>query len=74
MRLCLTRMQTLADKLSKKLRSLRGDVPQRAFARKLGVSVATLNRLESCQQNVTLATLERFCTRLKCRIGDLFDE
>ena len=67
-------MQTLADKLSRKLRALRGDMPQRAFARKLGVSVATLNRLESCQQNVTLNTIEKLCTRLKCGIGDLFTE
>jgi len=67
-------MQTLADRLAKKLRALRGGVPQRTFARKLGVSVATLNRLESCQQNVTLNTIEKFCRRLKCKVGDLFDE
>ena len=67
-------MQTLAENLAKKLRALRGGVPQRAFARKLGVSVATLNRLESCQQNVTLGTLEKVCARLKCKIGDLFEE
>ena len=67
-------MQTLADKLAKKLRTLRGDMPQRPFARKLGVSVATLNRLESCQQNVTLNTIEKLCVRLKCGIGDLFAE
>jgi transcriptional regulator with XRE-family HTH domain len=29
-----------------------------SFARKLGVSVATLNRLESCRQNVTLKTVK----------------
>ena len=67
-------MQTLADRLAKKLHALRGDVPQRAFARKLGVSVATLNRLESCQQNVTLSTIEKICKRLKCKIGDLFED
>ena len=67
-------MQTLADKLAKKLRALRGYMPQRTFARKLGVSVATVNRLESCQQNVTLNTIEKLCARLKCRVGDLFEE
>ena len=67
-------MQTLAKKLAANLRKLRGDMPQRAFARKLGISVATLSRLESCQQNVTLTTLEGFCTRLKCKIGDLFED
>ena len=67
-------MQTFANRLAKKLRALRGDVPQRTFARKLGVSVATLNRLESCQQNITLKTLEKLCVRLKCKIGDLFEE
>ena len=67
-------MENLANRLAQKLRALRGDVPQRTFARKLGVSVATLNRLESCQQNVTLKTLEKLCARLKCKIGDLFEE
>jgi DNA-binding Xre family transcriptional regulator len=67
-------MQPLAKILAKRLRALRGGAPQRAFARRLGVSVATLNRLESCQQNVTLGTLEKLCTRLKCGIGDLFEE
>lgn len=67
-------MQTFAVTLATKLRTLRGDVPQRTFARKLGISVATLNRLESCQQNVTLNTLEKLCVHLKCKIGDLFEE
>ena len=67
-------MQTLANRLARKLRALRGDAPQRTFARKLGISVATLNRLESCQQNVTLNTIEKLCARLKCKIGDLFEE
>lgn len=37
-------MQILADKLSKKLRGLHGDVPQRTFARRLGISVVILNK------------------------------
>ena len=65
-------MRTLPQKLAATLRRLRDEATQREFARKLGVSVATLSRLESAQQNVSLATLEKICTRLKCNIEDLF--
>lgn len=66
-------MQKLANQLAKSMRGLRGDLSQREFARKLGISIATLSRIESAQQNVSLATLERLCIRLKCDMGQLFD-
>ena len=67
-------MQKLANQLAQTMRRLRGDASQREFARKLGISVATLSRIESAQQNVSLATLERMCVRLKCKVGTLFGE
>jgi len=65
-------MGRLATRLAKKLKSLRGDTPQYRFARKLGISKSSLNRMEIGEQNVSLATLERLCVRLKCDIADLF--
>jgi len=44
------------------------------FSRKLGISDSTLQRMEVGQQNVTLKTLEQICDRLKCDVGDLFQE
>jgi len=45
---------------------------QDAYARKLGISRPTLNRIEVAEQNVTLKTLEQLTKALKCDIGDLF--
>jgi len=63
----------LAQKLAKNLRKRRQDMPQGAYAKKLGISRPTLNRLENANQNVTLATLEQITKSLKCDIGDLFE-
>ncbi len=41
----------LVDILARNIRELRGDKTQDAFARKLGISQATLARLESGVQN-----------------------
>ncbi len=63
---------SLPKKLAKQLQIKRGKQTQTAFARKLGISRATLNRLESATQNTTLKTLEQLTKSLKCSIGDLF--
>lgn len=65
-------MENLAKRLSRKLRALRGDMTQRDFARKLGISYGSLNRIEQGTQNVTLDTIQTLCDHLKCDIGDLF--
>jgi DNA-binding XRE family transcriptional regulator len=44
----------LAQLLAKNLRARRGDMTQEVFARKLGISRATLTRLESASQNTTI--------------------
>lgn len=51
---------------------MRGGESQNEFARRIGVSGPTINRIENEIQNVSLETLEKLCTRLKCDIGDLF--
>ena len=62
----------LVDILAKNIRALRGDKTQDAFARKLGISQATLARLESGAQNTTVKTLQQICKALRCDLGELF--
>jgi DNA-binding Xre family transcriptional regulator len=59
--------------LAKNLRKLRGDETQQAFAKRFGISHATINRIEQQKQNVTLAMLERFCRVLRCDPTDLLN-
>ena len=47
-------------------------MPQRVFARKMGVAQSTIMRIESEDQNVTLDTLEQFCKAFQVDVGDLF--
>ena len=65
-------MAKLSKKLAKSLKSLRGEETQRDFAQKLGIDVATLNRVEQGIENITLATIQKMCDNLKCDIGELF--
>jgi transcriptional regulator with XRE-family HTH domain len=44
----------------------------RDFARQIGLSSSTLQRLEIGEQNLTLDTLERVLKKLKVKIGDVF--
>ena len=62
----------LSSILAKNIRALRGDKTQDAFARKLGISQATLARLESGAQNTTIKTLQQICKALRCDIGELY--
>ena len=61
-----------AELLAKNLKARRGSLTQEAFARKLGISRATLTRLESAALNTTIATMEQIAKALRCEIGDLF--
>lgn len=63
----------LSERLADNLRRRRGSRTQYSFAKKLGLSKSTYNRLESCSQNTTLETLEQLTKSLKCDVGDLFD-
>lgn len=67
-------MQDLQKQLAKNLRKMRGETNQRQFARKIGVSVATLSRMESGIQNVTVTTLQKLCVRLKVPVATLFED
>ena len=65
-------MGNLAKRLGERLREMRGDMSQVRFARKLGISKSSLNRIEMGEQNVTLDTLDILCERLKCEVAELF--
>jgi transcriptional regulator with XRE-family HTH domain len=65
---------TLSEKLAKNLKSRRGKLSQDAFARKLGMSRATLTRLENVGQNTTLKTLNKISKSLRYDVGDLFSD
>lgn len=65
---------TLSEKLASNLKARRGKLSQDAFARKLGISRATLTRLENAGQNTTLKTLTQITKSLRCDVGDLFTE
>ena len=63
----------LSKRLARNIRTLRGDKTQEAFARKLGISQATLARMESGAQNTTIKTLGQICKALKCKVSDLLE-
>lgn len=65
-------MVHLRTRLAAFIRNARGDVPQRVFARKMGVAQSTIMRIENEDQNVTIDTLEQLCKAFHVDIGDLF--
>jgi len=65
---------SMQQQLGEYLRKRRGDLSYPAFARKLGISSSSLHRMEMCEQNVTLKTLEFLLKRLKCGVSDIFTE
>lgn len=65
---------TLRSQLAGYLRHQRGDLTIRDFARKVGVSSSSLQRLEQGEQNLTLDSLETLIKKLKVRLRDVFPE
>jgi len=56
------------------LRQRRGELTFREFARKVGLSASSLQRLELGEQNVTLKTIKLITERLKVPIREIFPE
>lgn len=65
-------MVHLRERLAIFIREKRGTLPQREFARKIGVAQSTIMRIENLDQNVTINTLETLCRVFHADIGDLF--
>lgn len=64
--------QQLRKQLGIFLRKARGDSTFVQFEKRMGISASTLHRIELCDQNVTLDTLETIMDRLKVSMSDIF--
>ena len=66
---------TLAGQLAETVRRLRlsADLTQKDLAKRLGLSHATLHRIERGAYNPSLRVLEELCEALDCRPGDLLE-
>lgn len=67
-------MGHLRNQLAKKIKSLRGEMTQREFARKIGISKSTLHRIEMAEQNLGIDVVEQICKKLKCKLSELFND
>ena len=65
---------SLQKKLGRFLRTKRGDLSYPAFARKVGISSSSLQRMELGEQNVTLKTLEHLLGKLNGSMAEVFGE
>ena len=66
--------QKLQKQLGMFLRKRRGNLTLMQFSKKLGISDASLHRMEQGNQNVTLNTIELISERLKCKVGEMLGE
>jgi len=64
--------EQLLKRIAERFKKLRGNESQLQFAKKIGVSQSSLNRIENKDQNISLYVLERVSTRLRIDIKDLF--
>jgi transcriptional regulator with XRE-family HTH domain len=62
----------LRKQLAEFLKRKRGDQTFQQFARKLGLSDSTLQRIEMMEQNVTIDTIQHIVDRLRCKVSDIF--
>ncbi len=56
------------------IRAFRGDLTQMAYARKLGISQATITRIEHEDQNISLKTLQQIAKSLRCEVWQLLKD
>jgi len=62
----------LRKQLAEFLKKKRGNQTFQQFARKIGLSDSTLQRIEMAEQNVTIDTLQHIVNRLRCSVSDIF--
>lgn len=65
-------MTEYRERLARRVAQMRGDIPMRQYAEKLGVSKSMLHRLEAGEQNITLDSLEALCKRMGVDIAEVF--
>lgn len=59
-------------KVIAKLKKLRGSDTQISFAKQIGISQSTLNRIEEGIQSPSVRLLDKMAKKLKIHIGDFF--
>jgi transcriptional regulator with XRE-family HTH domain len=64
----------VAKIVHRKIREAQGELTQRAFARKLGVSVGLVARLITAPENMTLSTLQKISRALHITPSQLLDD
>jgi transcriptional regulator with XRE-family HTH domain len=64
----------VAKTVHRKLREAQGELTQRAFARKLGISVGLVARLTTSPENMTLSTLVKISRALHVTPSQLLDD
>jgi transcriptional regulator with XRE-family HTH domain len=62
----------LRRQLAEFLKLKRGNQTFQQFARKIGLSDSTLQRIEMMEQNVTIDTIQHIVDRLRCKVADIF--
>lgn len=63
-----------ASTVQRKLREAQGELTQRAFAKKLHISLGSLSRLRNSPENVTLRTIEKISRALGLTPSQFLDE
>ena len=63
--------EKILKRIAQKFKELRGNESQLQFAKKIGISQSSLNRIENKDQNISLYVLERVAEKLKIDIKDL---
>jgi transcriptional regulator with XRE-family HTH domain len=64
----------LRTQLGTYLRKERGELTYAQFARRIGISKSTLQRLEQGEQNITVDTLEHLLSKLSAGMSKVFPE
>jgi transcriptional regulator with XRE-family HTH domain len=64
----------LRRQLAEYLKRKRGDQTFQQFARKIGLSDSTLQRIEMMEQNVTIDSIQHIADRLRCKVSDIFPD
>ena len=60
--------------VQRKVREMKGEMTYRAYAKKLGLHLSTLNRLLNTPQNATLATIEKISRAFRITPSQLLDD
>lgn len=58
--------------IASKLKSLKGEMTEREFAKKIGICQSSLNKFINLERSPNVDTLEIICQRLKLDIRDFF--